>query len=74
VEYLTNEGDLVLDPFVGSGTTAVACRLLNRNYIGIEISDEYCKIAESRLKNIPSQLEAFGRRRTGILVQEEAEK
>jgi len=59
VEYLTNEGDLVLDPFVGSGTTAVACRLLNRNYIGIEISDEYCKIAESRLKNIPSRPEAF---------------
>jgi len=60
IEESTNEGDLVLDPFVGSGTTAVACRLLNRDYIGIEISEEYCKIAEARLKNIPQRLETFG--------------
>lgn len=46
----SNEDDIVLDPFLGSGTTAVACKELKRNYIGIEISPEYCKIAEDRLR------------------------
>ena len=49
VEEHTKKGDTVLDPFLGSGTTAVACKELGRNYIGIEISPEYCKIAENRL-------------------------
>jgi site-specific DNA-methyltransferase (adenine-specific) len=39
----------ILDPFIGAGTTAVACKKLNRNYIGIELSPEYCKIAEARI-------------------------
>lgn len=43
-------GGLVLDPFLGSGTTAVACKELGRNYIGIELNPEYVKIAEERLK------------------------
>jgi DNA modification methylase len=43
-------GDLVYDPFMGSGTTARACKDLGRNYIGSEISAEYCRIAESRLR------------------------
>ena len=52
-----NKGDIVYDPFMGSGTTAVACKKLNRNYIGSEISPEYCKIAEQRLKSVtPSML------------------
>ena len=46
----SNEGDTILDPFLGSGTTAVACKNLNRNYIGIEISPDYVKIAQDRLK------------------------
>lgn len=50
VGLLSNENDLILDPFLGSGTTAVACKHLKRNYIGIEISPEYCKIAEERLR------------------------
>jgi site-specific DNA-methyltransferase (adenine-specific) len=45
----SNEGDLVYDPFIGSGTTALAARSLGRNYIGSEISKDYCLIAESRL-------------------------
>jgi site-specific DNA-methyltransferase (adenine-specific) len=45
----SNEGDIVYDPFIGSGTTALAARSLGRNYIGSEISQEYCQIAEKRL-------------------------
>jgi DNA modification methylase len=41
--------DLVLDPFLGSGTTAVACKQLGRNFIGIEKEMKYCEIAERRL-------------------------
>ncbi|MCK4785953.1 MAG: site-specific DNA-methyltransferase [Desulfobacteraceae bacterium] len=45
----SKEGDIVLDIFIGSGTTPVACKHLNRNYIGFEISSDYCQIANSRL-------------------------
>jgi len=45
------EGGIVLDPFLGSGTTAVACKRLKRKFIGIEINPEYCRIAEERLDN-----------------------
>lgn len=46
----SNEGDLVYDPFSGSGTVAKMQLLTNRNYIGSEISQDYCKIIENRLK------------------------
>lgn len=46
----SNEGDIVYDPFMGSGTTAKMAKQLKRNYIGSEISPEYCKIAEQRLR------------------------
>ena len=46
----SREGDIVLDPFAGSGTTAIAAKMLKRKYIGIEKEKEYCKIAEERLK------------------------
>ena len=49
--------DLVLDPFLGSGTTAVACKELGRHFIGIEINPEYCKIAEHRLAQTACQSE-----------------
>jgi len=45
----SREGDVVLDPFVGSGTTCIAAEMLNRKWLGIEISKEYCKIASARL-------------------------
>ena len=52
-EYLiktyTNEGETVLDNCMGSGTTAIACINTNRNYIGFELSEEYCDIAEKRI-------------------------
>lgn len=46
----SKEGDLVLDPFMGSGTTAVAAKESNRNYIGFDVSKEYCDIASKRLE------------------------
>ncbi|HIC88080.1 MAG TPA: site-specific DNA-methyltransferase [Anaerolineae bacterium] len=46
----TSPGDVVLDPFMGSGSTAIAARLTGRHYIGYEISEEYCRLAEERLK------------------------
>lgn len=45
----TNEGDLVLDPFMGSGSTGIACKNLNRNFIGIEANIEHFNLAQSRL-------------------------
>ena len=51
IQIFSNSNDLILDPFLGSGTTAVACQNLNRNFIGIEINLDYCKVAEERLKN-----------------------
>lgn len=48
----SNEGDIILDPFMGSGTTAKMALLNNREYLGFEISKEYCDIAEERIKNI----------------------
>lgn len=47
----SNEGDTVLDIFMGSGTVAKASMLTNRNYLGFEISEEYCKIAKERIAN-----------------------
>ena len=44
--------DVVLDPFVGSGTTCVAAKILKRHYVGFDISDEYCMLSEKRLASI----------------------
>lgn len=59
MQYLVTLGsrqnDTVLDPFIGSGTTGLACEMLGRNWIGIEISEEYCKIAEARLSEWKGQ-------------------
>ena len=62
-EYLiktyTNEGETVLDNCMGSGTTGVACVNLNRNFIGIELDDEYFEIAKKRIneaQNKPEQI------------------
>lgn len=53
VKYLlsgsTREGDLVLDPFIGSGTTAMACKEMSRNYIGFDIQEEYVNFTKERL-------------------------
>lgn len=53
------EGGVVLDPFMGSGTTGVACAALNRDFIGIELNEEYFKIAETRINNQLKELTLF---------------
>lgn len=52
IEKFTQEGELILDPFMGTGTTGVSCLKKNREFIGIEKSDEYFKIAVERLDKI----------------------
>lgn len=49
IRHGSNYGELVLDPFMGTGTTAVACKQLKRNFIGFEIDKNYCEVAERRL-------------------------
>jgi len=61
LERYSNPGDLILDPFCGSGTTCVAAKMLGRRYIGIDISEEYCKIARQRLEAVD----------TGVPVKEQ---
>lgn len=50
IELFTQEGDIVLDPFIGSGTTAIACLDQNRHYIGIEAMDSYYKLAHESIE------------------------
>jgi len=59
IKLVTREGQIVLDPFVGSGTTCIAARNLLRCYIGIDNNAEYCEIAKRRLAAIPQPLEAY---------------
>ena len=59
LEIYSKEGDLIFDPFLGSGTTAVACLELNRHFIGIELSPEYCEIAKKRIKPIIQNQQIF---------------
>ena len=57
ITLFSKEGDIILDPFCGSGVTPIACVLTNRRYIGIDISEEYCKIAEARVEYWKEQKE-----------------
>lgn len=59
IKLLSKENDLVLDPFCGSGTTCVAAKTLNRNYLGIEINPEYVELANERLNRKDLQTELF---------------
>ncbi|MBN8584019.1 MAG: site-specific DNA-methyltransferase [Ignavibacteria bacterium] len=51
LKMFSKEGDVILDPFIGSGATAVACKLINRNFIGFEIDKKYCQLSLKRLKS-----------------------
>jgi len=51
IKISSNKNDMVLDPFLGSGTTAIACKRLGRNYIGIEKEEDYYNLAQKRVRN-----------------------
>lgn len=59
IERYTKTGDTILDPFMGSGTTGVACLKTDRKFIGVEISPEYHAIAQRRLEQAASQPSLF---------------
>jgi len=59
IKLFTKEGDLVLDPFIGSGTTAVAATELNRRYLGIDINDDYVNLAKNRIQDLQPVLFAI---------------
>jgi len=56
ISSFSEKESLIYDPFIGSGTTGLVASKLDRNYIGSEISEEYCKIAEERISNIQKKL------------------
>lgn len=56
IKLFTQRGDIVLDPFIGSGTTAVAAIELGRKYVGIDINKEYCQLSRERTSGIQMQL------------------
>ncbi len=56
IKLFTVEGDVVLDPFIGSGTTAVAAKRLGRKYVGIDINAEYCQLARERVVQVQPTL------------------
>ena len=51
IENSSIENEVVLDPFMGIGSTGIACKELNRNFIGIELDDKYFEIAKERIEN-----------------------
>jgi len=55
VKLITRKNQIVLDPFIGSGTTGMACKKLGMNYIGIELNPDYIKISENRIKSMVVQ-------------------
>ena len=59
LQDFSKEGNLVLDCFLGSGTTAIACEKLGRRWIGIEISEKYCAVAARRIGSEAAQLKLF---------------
>lgn len=52
IDLLTNEGDFIVDPFMGSGSSAVAAKLYRRNFIGIELNSDYYEIARKRIEDV----------------------
>ncbi len=56
IKLFTAPEDVVLDPFLGSGTTAVAAKQLGRDYVGIDLSPDYCALAEERVRQIQPRL------------------
>lgn len=54
IKFFSKEGDIILDPFIGTGTTAMMAKYLNRKYIGIDISKKCCEISKIRVDQLPN--------------------
>ena len=59
IKLFTEKGDIVLDPFVGSGTTALASKQLSRHFVGIDVLPEYCEISKERVGIVNQTLDAL---------------
>ena len=71
IKLFTLEGDVVLDPFMGSGTTGIACLDNNRNFIGVDISPEYADSARERLsQHIRVEVTSSGQQGDGVLTKD----
>jgi len=57
VKHYSEEGYIILDPFMGTGTTAIACINTNRNFIGFELDKYYCEIANERIRKALAEKE-----------------
>jgi DNA modification methylase len=55
IKMFSKEDDLILDPFIGSGSTALACSINNRRFIGFEIYEDYCRLTKQRLENLKNK-------------------
>lgn len=74
IKLFTKKGDVVLDPFIGSGTTALAAMSLNRNFIGIEKNKRYYKIAHERIKAIGRESKKQSLRKTIKIKKDSKQK
>jgi DNA modification methylase len=70
IKLFTKSGDIVLDPFVGSGSTTVAAIQLGRNYVGIDISHEYVELARDRVSE--RQIRMFAEQKAAYTSEGEA--
>lgn len=61
ISTFSKEGDIIYDPFLGSGTTAIASLVTNRNFIGSELLKTYCDISEDRIKETKNKMQFMGR-------------
>ena len=59
LKLFSYKNDIVLDPFNGAGTTSVVAKMLKRKYLGIDISDKYCKTAERRIEDLKTKMGPF---------------
>jgi len=64
----TNEGDLILDPMCGTGTTGYVAKILNREFVMVEVNSEYVEGAAKRLKQKPVMLEEFCQKKQNLLL------
>ena len=59
IKLFTQPNEIIMDIFMGCGTTALACEKLKRRWIGIEISEEYCEVAKNRIEKEARQIKMF---------------